>query len=249
MEKELDIKMDNIEDFKKFASGITREEFISNYLKSRDGYNEDSEICFVVNNEYLDCPSSLSMENERSKAICELDGNCKQCWMDSVSGIYFKNDIEKYRVTSAQEEIKLGGGQSITYDYNKEYTLAEIFDFPRETKFMSQTGIVKVDVDAIFILDSDENTWEQCYIIKKWLNMKFKLIPKEKGVTFEGVLNSDYNSKCKVEYELIEDLEAQGLDKYMEFHAYMINLLNSEQLDSNDIKDIIRNGQWFIKEC
>jgi len=227
-------EINNIKEFKEYASTITRKNFMSQFKF------HEIELYSINDNEDKLCPNSYGFLEE----ICQDD--CKDCWVSSIEHIYFKDDIEKCSLVSV-EEVKQAR-ESITYDYDKEYTLLELFDFPRETKFMSQEGEIKVDSDIIFLLDSDNNIWEQCYLTKKWLDMKFKLIPKEKEVTFMEVLNSKFKSMIRVEHKLIDETEVEGLQDYQRFDSYMICLCDCKNLNDSDIKEIIRDGVWTIRE-
>jgi len=235
MKKESEIKMDNIEDFKRFASGMTREEFKEDYLIDEEG--DDYEF-YIKGKNMAGCPKHIGLMQ-----VDECINNCGRCWDNGIKDIYFKDDINRASFKKAEKN-------SITYDYNKEYTLQEVFTFPRETKFITTDGEgeIKVDNDIIFLLDSDENIWEQCYLTKKWLNMKFKLIQEEKEVTFSEVLNSNNNVKCRVEHYLIDEMNIHGVKEHMYFANYMINLCESDEADNSDIKEIIRDGKWLVKE-
>lgn len=237
------LTINNKEEFEKFAERITRKAFMEDYLIDTTGRCEYG--IYENGKLIVSCPKYIELEN------CEECSNCYVCWKNAVKGIYFKDDIRNVELMNNIEKNSIKVKEITTYDYNREYTLQEVFEFPYTAEFTCSNNDYKVRVRILTLeaCSQGENNWDECSITYNWLHAKYKLVSLEKKVTFLELLESDSNSKCKVEYELIDDLEAQGLNEYMYFHAYMMNLFQCKELDSNDIKDIIKTGQWYLKEC
>lgn len=243
------MEINTIEDFKEFAKGVSRSEFERDYLKIESG-RED--YMFIINGEEIDCPSDIGLKEYNKNCV-----NCKKCWMESIEGIYFKDDIENSKLNKEEDKIISNTYNNIkedsitydTYDYNREYTLYEIFGFPNNTEFIYNNKF-KLRVNDNHILettDIKDIEWYQCTICREWMTGLYKLIPMEKEVTFQDILNSDDNCKCRVVHDLIKDMEADILNDYMPFDMYMLELCDCNVFDISDVKTIIRDGRWFIK--
>jgi len=232
VKKKLIIK--NVEDFKKFATGITRVEFKKDCLI--DEYKSEVDYEFYIKGKCVACcPIGIGLAQQK-----ECIDDCGQCWNNAIEHIYFKNDIENCKLTSAVKEVKQAR-ESITYDYNKEYTLQEVFDFPDETIFIGiGEGLkVKVDCNILIVSNIKEDNYIECTITKNWMNTKFKLRIEEKKVTFAKVLES--NRKCRVDYYSYLGNYESG---YCGF-GYILQEL-SNNYDDNYIRNVLKNGTWYM---
>jgi len=235
------MEINTLEDFKKFTATITRKEFEDNYLR---GDKDNTHEGFRINNKVIfDCPDDISLQE-----MCTEHNSCKKCWINSVKGVYFKDDIRNCELIKNIEKNSVKPKDSITYDYDKEYSLAEVFEFIDDTIFISKGYKTKINRDVLFIYKEDEEIWEQCCINKEWLSRKFKLVPIEKEVTFAEILTNNSKCKIKVKHDLIKEMGTDILNDYMSFQMYMLELCDCDNLDEDDIKEIIKDGKWFMKE-
>lgn len=126
------------------------------------------------------------------------------------------------------------------YDYNKEYTLQEVFEFEEETEFECRGYKIIIKDNILFCcFDIGKDKWMECVINKNWVIAKYKLIQIEKEVTFQEVLSSE--GKCRVEHGLINKIiEPDYLQVVL---LWLCNYYNTIE-----IKEIIKHGKWFIKE-
>lgn len=234
MKKELEIKMENTEDFEKFARGITRKEFKEDYLKGKNNYTE-KQVALFIDDYCIECPEDIELENGDGDCI-----DCKECWMHSVEDIYFKDDIDKCSLVK----------ESITYDkenkidYTKEYTLQEVFEFPKDTIFDCRGYEICIRGGFLnYCSDIENDIWLGVLISEEWLASKYKLSKQEREVTFIEVLNSKGNCKCKVNYY-------SNIGKYESEYCGLGYIFQdiADNYDDKFIKNIIKNGTWFIKE-
>jgi len=241
MEKKM-LSISNRKEFEEFASGITRTYFMEKYLIDKTGRREFG--IYESDKLLVSCPEFIELENSWE---CN---NCFQCWKNAISNIYFKDDIEKCKLINITKENGAKIKKSITYDYDKEYTLQEILDLPIGTKilidgFPQIYTIEEMEYKNNGLFRDDIN--EFTLICNVYLTSKYKLMKLEKEVSFAEVLESSGNCKCRVEHDFINDMEVHGLSEYRYFDNYMINLCDANELDNQDIKEIIKNGTWFIK--
>jgi hypothetical protein len=241
MEKKWQIgkSINNVEEFKEFCKGVSREEFERDCLKIDSDHKDYS--C-VINGEWINCPSSVGLKDDDNNGCMYF----KQCWMESVEDIYFKDDIDKSKLVKISDNeniVKTNTYNNIKVekDYNKEYSLQEVLDLPIETKILgtgtNQSYTIKevgTKNNAVWI-DSKNEFAPVC---SGWLNAKFKLISIEKEVMFEEVLN--YNGKCRIEHVLMEQFKTY--DNLQTILLYMCKYHNNIE-----VKEIIKNGTWFIK--
>lgn len=256
---EIGMEIESVEDFKEFAKGVSRECFEKDYLKrDEDSDEEEERVSFYINEEcYFNCPHRLDL---KASKFCPSHMRCKQCWIDSVKNIYFKDDIDKSKLVkkSNNENIVKNEIEENTYnnikvkkdkDYNREYSLSEVFKFEEGTLFdcSANSYIVKINRSMLYASNDDNDDWDVCYITKDWLNSKYKLHREETEVEFQQILETGDKCKVLVKHYLIDEMEAKGLKEFMDFNKYMINLCGSKELDSNDIKEIIKDGKWFMR--
>jgi hypothetical protein len=243
MEKKLSINNKN--DFKKFASTITKKEFIEDYLVDKTGRGEFG--IYDKKELIVSCPKYIELENSD---ICM---NCKECWINAIKNIYFKDDIEDSKLVKSydndnivknevktNDEINTYNNIKVEKDYNREYSLQEVFEFPNNTEFIN--GEFKLRVNDINILETTEietNEWYQCTICREWMKGLYKLIPMEKEVMFEELL--EYEGKCRIKHKL---LNKSFQSEYHNFD-YILNCIASGYTN-NQIKEIIKTSKWFI---
>lgn len=216
----------NLECFKEFSKSITREEFKDDCLKYREEANDYS--C-SIKGEWIDCPTSIAIP-----CTCSKYNDCRKCWTDSVKDIYFKDDIEKSKLNNDNT-------YEIVKDYEKEYSLHEVFEFKEGAIFKLNEYQVKMVNGTLYYYVKKDN-WYECYLDKYWLDGKYKLIPFEKEVSFQEVL--EYGVKCRVEYKGEFEDSIKGYND--------INVLLRRISDLSippQFRELIKYGKWFIKEC
>ncbi|AUN19988.1 hypothetical protein RSJ22_00380 (plasmid) [Clostridium botulinum] len=128
-------------------------------------------------------------------------------------------------------------------DYDREYDILEIKEFPEETEFISEGKYISKLKDGFLkarYVDDISNSWTKCFLTKEWLNAKFKLVKKDRKVSFEEAMQAFR----KEIYCTLDD----GKTKV----NYYIESKQSLLLDTNNILAItpeeILNGEWYIKE-
>lgn len=127
-------------------------------------------------------------------------------------------------------------------DYDREYNIMEIMEFEEGTEFVSEYNRNVKFEKGMLKVKAHENEWIICSLAKAWLNEKFKLIKKDKKVSFK------------------EAIQAYGKEIYciwknanMEEHKSIYCIKNEweEILDFHNEylspKEIL-NGEWYIKE-
>lgn len=73
----------NLEEFKEFAKTVTRKEFLTNSEGRTDENFQPKDL------PEIDCPYNYNLPDS------DCDITCKECWIEAVKDIKFKDDIEK----------------------------------------------------------------------------------------------------------------------------------------------------------
>ncbi|MBN3398136.1 hypothetical protein CF074_10690 [Clostridium botulinum] len=141
---------------------------------------------------------------------------------------YFKN--QDYDIIEWEIENKI--------DYDREYNILEIKEFPEETEFVNEDIYVTKFKDGILqVKNKTKNSldsWSKCLITREWLRAKFKLIKKDKKVSFEEAIQAYLKGK---------DIKCIYNDE--------TTIYNNGFIDSDDDKltmGQILNGEWHIRE-
>ena len=228
----MSFKIENKKDFEEFASRITREEFIRDYIKLD---NRSADYSFIKDRKVIDCPYMLGLTSNEN---CNDEFNCTICWRDSVKSIYFKDNIEKSSLNKTNTN-DISKEDSITYDYTREYTLSEVLSFPVGVKFLDVWAFKNYTVKEIATKNNGlwiNDSSEFAPICSGYIKAKFKLIPVEREVTFQEILES--SEKCRIEHKLFE---FKTYDYLQSILSYMCKYYNNQE-----IKDILKNSKWYI---
>lgn len=203
-------------DINKIAKEMTREEFLnSGYVK-----RVDEEKDFI---EYECCGYHFLINSN----CCS---NCKECWEDAIKDIKFKGeDFMENKI-----------------DYDREYNIMEIMESPEGTEFVQIS-------DKLFVKIGYSNNWEckiliggyterPCKLSDIWTKSKFKLIRKDKKVTFEEAIQA-YG---KTVYCIWRDKNDKMLKTFYEIKSNVSEI--SDTNNSAMCSEEILNGGWYIKE-
>lgn len=149
-------------DINEIAKKMTREEFLN-------CIDEDGSL--IYNHKNIECPSYIKGLKDCAETN-SLRVQCYSCWAEAIKDIKFKDDLEK-------ENIQ-----------NKEYTIQEVFNFPKGTKFKC------TNIKDIVEIVEDNETKNKFLIIPKyklicklndcWLKEKFILFNKEYMTFYEA---------------------------------------------------------------
>ncbi|NFF13761.1 hypothetical protein EXN50_15560 [Clostridium botulinum] len=129
-------------------------------------------------------------------------------------------------------------------DYDREYNIMEILEFPVETEFINEDlYIVKFKEGILQVKNKTKNSvdsWSKCLITPNWLRAEFKLVKRDKKVSFEEAIQA-YGKEV---YCIWNDGESKT--------EYRIESPLHGIRDVEFKKDItpeeILNGEWYIKE-
>ncbi|NFM26161.1 hypothetical protein FDB84_17360 [Clostridium sporogenes] len=166
------------------------------------------------------CPTYYGLSN---LAIfdCDAPKTCRECYERAIKDIKFKGENDM--------------GNKI--DYDREYNILEIMEFSEDREFINEGKyIVKFkngDFKAKYA-DDTSSSWTRCFLTKEWLNAKFKLVKKDKKVSFEEAIQAYLKGK---------DIKCIWNDE--------TTIYNNGFIDSDDDKltmGQILNGEWYIKE-
>ncbi|NHL38684.1 hypothetical protein FDE95_19300 [Clostridium botulinum] len=118
-------------------------------------------------------------------------------------------------------------------DYDREYNILEIKEFPEETEFIDNMGYkVKFENGCMKVWSNGTLKWGKCKITKNWLGSKFKLVKKDKKVEFIEAIKAFTKGKTiKVQYKNIIEI-------------YEPEEFNGDTLSPENIL----HGEWYIKE-
>jgi len=141
MKKKLCIN--NKEEFEKFASTITRKDFLKNHIKFDE---ESDDYAFIINKEWTTCPNEIGLYED-----CVNQDICKICWMDCVKCIYFKDDIEKTSLIKSANQ--LNKVKELTEQNNTIYTFKN-----NSGKVIKQ---IKVENWITYERDSNIENWRK----------------------------------------------------------------------------------------
>ncbi|MBO0575120.1 hypothetical protein EXQ42_09590 [Clostridium botulinum] len=151
--------------------------------------------------------------------------NCEHLQYSSKS-FYLDNG---YKIIEWEIENKI--------DYDREYNIMEIMEFPVETEFINEDlYIVKFKEGILQVKNKTKNSldsWSKCLITPNWLRAEFKLVKKDKKVSFSEAMEGLQQGKI-IRCDLLGVAEYYSLED--KTHSYVIG------------KKKILNGEWYIKE-
>ncbi|MBD5589264.1 hypothetical protein [Clostridium botulinum] len=126
-------------------------------------------------------------------------------------------------------------------DYNREYNILEFMEFEEGTEFtLDDRYICKVE-DGYLKIKDGTGSWIIEHLAKEIIKAKFKLVKKDKKVSFE------------------EAIQAYGKDIYCIYNYNGAKMKNTYWIDSKHSRiwdnskepmcpEEILNGEWYIKE-
>ncbi|NCI22139.1 hypothetical protein EXM36_17095 [Clostridium botulinum] len=127
-------------------------------------------------------------------------------------------------------------------DYDREYNIMEIMEFPEGTEFtLDDRYICKVE-DGYLKIKDGTGSWIIEHLAKGIIKAKFKLVKKDKKVSFSEAIQA-YG---KTVYCIWRDKNDKMLKTFYEIKSNV-----SEIFDTNDsamCSEEILNGGWYIKE-
>lgn len=121
---------------------------------------------------------------------------------------------------------------------NKKTLVEAIDSIYKDETYDSPTVTIKCDMWGEIIITPKEKSEDGTIKIMGDVPMFTKV---EKPVDFEEVLVSDKN--CRVEHELITH---PLYKKYCEFSLLLSRIVN--EWEDDEVKDIIKNGKWYLEE-
>ncbi|ADL53249.1 hypothetical protein [Clostridium cellulovorans] len=117
----------------------------------------------------------------------------------------------------------------------KTYKIWELLGFPVGTEFIYQNAVYEITWNNDHKVIKEQANRAILVMSDLWLNAEFILV--EKPVTFTEVMQAR-NAKCRVEHKDFV------IDDYYDFSEILTLILEDE---SEDIKDVMNNGKWFIE--
>lgn len=195
----------------KVAKIMTRKEF----LKKLDFCNNGKNVMggYFFEEEVITCPCDLNLEEK-----CVPDSKCYDCWENAIKNIKFKGE------NNMENKI----------DYDREYTIQELFNFKEETKFKADNGISYYIKNDDLFKENGEKTDNTIYRI---LHMKFKPIKKDRKVSFEEAIQA---------YNVYKTIKCIWLDDIYEFGESKESKLTN--IDEDRLLNLILEGKWYVKE-
>ncbi|NFF69451.1 hypothetical protein FDF69_20185 [Clostridium sporogenes] len=128
-------------------------------------------------------------------------------------------------------------------DYDREYNIVEIMEFPEEIKIKNQYNMFyKISNNDLYYKE-DENKWIKSDIsLRNILNMKFKLIKKDKKVSFEEAIQA-YGKEIYCIWIDTADMKHKS-----EYKIYSNESILKDQNEDPISPVEIFEGEWYIKE-
>lgn len=206
-------------DINEIAETMSREEFMNKYIS-----NENKCIC----------PKYYNLKDYVFGNDLCTNNTCIKCWKEAIKDIKFKGEVDNMKCMNCDREIqtemdqliKMAKGKvfccgrcAVEYhnkkaevktekpikDYDREYTIQEVFEFEEGTEFASPWNgiamICKICSEALYVENNDKE-WVIAKITKNWLDAKFKLKRKEREVEFMEAMKAYMKGKtikCKFE--------------------------------------------------
>ncbi|KOM98068.1 hypothetical protein ACP49_09295 [Clostridium botulinum] len=173
----------------------------------------DIELCAE---EYLNKELAYIIDDDNFLRRCQINGLVEEGF-----------DIIEWEMESPFIENKI--------DYDREYNILEIMQFPEGIEFIDNMGCkVKFENSYMKVWSNATLNWGKCKITKNWLGSKFKMIKKDKKVSFEEAIQAYLKSK---------DIKCIWND---ETTIYSDGFLDSDN-DKLTMGQIVK-GEWYIKE-
>ncbi|NFT02247.1 hypothetical protein FDF18_02710 [Clostridium sporogenes] len=128
-------------------------------------------------------------------------------------------------------------------DYDREYNIMEIMEFPEETEIKNQYNMFyKISNNDLYYKE-DENRWVKSDVcLRNILNMKFKLVKKDKKVSFKEAIQA-YGKEIYCIWIDTADMKHKS-----EYKIYSNESILKDQNEDPISPVEIFEGEWYIKE-
>lgn len=148
---------------------------------------------------------------------------------------YYGNH-EQYKIIEWEIENKM--------DYDREYNIVEIMEFPEEIKIKNQYNMFyKISKSDLYYTE-DENRWVKSNSsLRSILNMKFKLVKEDKKVSFEEAIKS-YGKEIYCIWKDDDGIEHKS--EYCIRHEWD-SCITDQNCEDLTPYEMVR-GEWHIKE-
>ncbi|MCW6112185.1 hypothetical protein [Clostridium sporogenes] len=157
--------------------------------------------------------------------------NCEHLQYSSKS-FYLDNG---YKIIEWEIENKI--------DYDREYNIMEIMEFEEDMEFIDNMRLkVRFKNGCMEVWSNTKLQWVECKITKNWLNSKFKLIKKDKKVSFKEAIQA-YGKEIYCIWKTSYNTETKSCYKFGSKESMIIDK-EGTAISPNEIL----NGEWYIKE-
>ncbi|HCL4455086.1 TPA: hypothetical protein N2D10_003112 [Clostridium botulinum] len=131
-------------------------------------------------------------------------------------------------------------------DYDREYTINEIIELPKENVYLYNKTEYKINYGDLYYYSDMKQDWTKSIIpISGILKMKFKLVKKDKKVEcIEAMKAFEQGKTIKVKY-------INSLNKKEETKEYIPSFVRDAWCIAEEdsiTPYLIAKGQWYIKE-
>lgn len=138
-------------------------------------------------------------------------------------------------------------------DCDREYNIMEIKEFPEGTEFIDGLCLkIRFNNNCMEVLSNKTKKWTECKITKNWLNSKFKIVKRDKKVSFKEAIQAYENGKavkCILNNEIYFYYGSYAPKDIKNYGEYFIKY-NENAEDNSDFPttgEILR-GEWYVKE-
>ncbi|HDK7215210.1 TPA: hypothetical protein PTV45_000570 [Clostridium botulinum] len=189
--------------------------YVEDLKEIAEEVNRNDFLDIVSDEEFEYCPGHMELCNTE-----DCHEGCGECWENAIKNIKFKG----------------GHDMKNKIDYDREYNIYEIFEFDEGIEFKHNNYMYRIMEGLLEVKYYNTNKeWIQCNCIDKCIiNAKFKLVKKDKKVSFEEAIQAYLKSK---------DIKCIWND---ETTIYSDGFLDSDN-DKLTMGQILK-GEWYIKE-
>lgn len=155
---------------------------------------------------------------------------------------YIQYSGEKFYLNSGYEIIEWEIENKI--DYDREYNIMEIMELPSEIEIKNQYNMFyKISNNDLYYKE-DENKWIKSDVsLRNILNMKFKLVKKDKKVTFQEAIQA-YGKEIYCIWK--DDDEIEHKSEYCIRNEWEV-CITDQNCEYLAPAEMVR-GEWYIKE-
>ncbi|NFA59481.1 hypothetical protein K8O96_12015 [Clostridium sporogenes] len=174
------------------------------------------------------CPTYYGLCNF-AVSDCDAPKTCRECYEQAIKDIKFKGENDM--------------GNKI--DYDREYNILEIMEFSEDREFINEGKYIVKLKDGFLkarYADDKSDSWTRCFITPEWLKAKFKLIKKDKEVTFEEAIQA-YGKEIYCIW-----IDAADIKHKSEYRIYSNESILKDQNEDPIAPVEIFAGEWYIKE-